>query len=139
MYLKQGDLFWGMGKDFVQEAMEASEKLDCNEGDFLFRQGAAASHFYILVKGRVKLSIGEDGPVVYIARHPGEIIGWSSIIGRDQYSASAQCVDNTHLLKVQKEKFLESLEKDADNERILYKRLAEMLGNRLVEIYPNIV
>lgn len=139
MYLKQGDLFWGMGKDFVQEAMEASAKLDCNEGDFLFRQGATASHFYILVKGRVKLSIGEDGPVVYIARHPGEIIGWSSIIGRDLYSASAQCVDDTHLLKVEKEKFLESLEKDADNERILYKRLAEMLGNRLVEIYPNIV
>jgi CRP-like cAMP-binding protein len=139
MYLKQGDLFWGMGKEFVQEAMQAAEKIDRHDGDYLFMGGDAASHFYILVKGRVKLSIGETGPVVYMARHPGEIIGWSSIIGRDLYSATAQCVEPTHLVKVEKKKFLESLEKDADNERILYKRLAEMLGNRLIELYPNVV
>jgi hypothetical protein len=30
------------------------------------------------------------------------------------------------------------LEDNSDNQAILFKRLAEMLGNRLLELYPNI-
>lgn len=138
MYLKQGDLFWGMSKQFVKEAMDTTEKLSKEAGDFLFKEGETASHFYILIKGRLKLSIGDAGRVVYMARHPGEIVGWSSIIGRDSYSASAQCVDQTNLLKVHRDQFLRLLEKDPANESILFRRLAEMLGNRLLEVYPSI-
>jgi CRP/FNR family cyclic AMP-dependent transcriptional regulator len=139
MYLSQGDLFWGMSKDFVREAMETTAKMDYKEGEILFRQGDVAGFFYILIKGRVKLSIGESGPVVYLARHPGEIIGWSSIIGRESYSANAQCVEDTHLIKVKTDRFLQILGRNTSDELILYKRLAEMLGNRLVEVYPTIV
>ena len=138
MYLKQGDLFWGMDKKFVKEAMDTTEKLNMEAGDFLFKEGEAASHFYILIKGRLKLSIGDAGRVVYMARHPGEIVGWSSIIGRESYSASAQSVDPSNLLKVDRDQFLGLLEKDAASESILFKRLAEMLGNRLLEVYPSI-
>ena len=139
MYLSQGDLFWGMSKDFVREAMETTAKMDYKEGEILFRQGDVAGFFYILIKGRVKLSIGESGPVVYLARHPGEIIGWSSIIGRESYSANAQCVEDTHFVKVKTDRFLQILGRNTSDELILYKRLAEMLGNRLVEVYPTIV
>ena len=46
MHFKQGDLFWGMSKEFVQEAMETSKKLSCDEGDILFQEGAPADHFF---------------------------------------------------------------------------------------------
>ena len=62
----------------------------------------------------------------------------SSIIGRDMYSASAQCVEPTNLLRFDRQAFLNILENNAVNEAILFKRLAEMLGNRLLELYPNI-
>lgn len=139
MYLSQGDLFWGMSKEFVRDAMETTSRMDYQEGDVLFRQGDVAGYFYILIKGRVKLSIGESGPVVYLARHPGEIIGWSSIIGRETYSANAHCVEDTHLIKVKTDRFLQALGRNTADELILYKRLAEMLGNRLIEVYPTIV
>ncbi|NNG01763.1 MAG: cyclic nucleotide-binding domain-containing protein [Desulfobacteraceae bacterium] len=139
MYLKQGDLFWGMSKEFVQEAMETTTRQTSEEGDWLFREGAPAYSFFILIKGRVQLSIGDVGQTVYVARHPGEIIGWSSIIGGKSFSASAQCLEQTHLLKVDREQFLGILEKDPANEVILFKRLSEMLGNRLLEVYPNLV
>jgi CRP-like cAMP-binding protein len=138
MYLKQGDLFWDMTKDFVKSAMDASEKIKQTSGQDLFREGDVADHFYILLTGRMKLSVGETGRVVYIARHAGEIIGWSSLIGRSDYSATAVCTEDSSLLKFESRHFLNLLSRDAGNEAILYRRLSEMLGHRLLEIYPSI-
>ncbi len=139
MVLKQGDLFWGMSKEFVKEAMETTIKINMGEGEFLFNEGDAAGYFYILLTGRVKLCVGKDCRVVYIARHAGEIIGWSSIIGRDTYSASAECLESANMVKVGREEFLGLLKRDPTNEAILFKRLSEMLGNRLLEVYPTII
>ena len=138
VYLKSADLFLGMGKEFVTEAMDISTKISHAEGDYLFHLNETATYFYILLKGKVRLSLGKTGPVVYVAKHPSEIIGWSSIIGRDSYSASAECILPTDLLRFNRHGFLKLLEQNPANEAILFKRLAEMLGNRLLELYPNI-
>jgi len=128
----------GMGKNFSMEVLDISEKLSRTEGDLLFLEGYPANHFYVLLKGRVKLSLGDTGPVVYMVRQPGEIIGWSGLIGRDVYTASGECMEATNLLKFDRDNFLEILKKYPQNEALLFKRLAEMLGNRLLEIYPTI-
>ena len=138
MYIKMSDFFMGMGKQFTMEVLDIAEKLFQNEGEVLFHEGDPAKHFYVLLKGRVKLSLGDTGPVVYMVRHPGEIIGWSGLIGRDVYSASGECMETTNLLKFDRDNFLEILNKYPQNEALLFKRLAQMLGNRLLELYPTI-
>ena len=138
MYIKMSDFFVGMGKKFTMEVLDIAEKLSHKEGDSLFHAGDQASFFYVLLKGSVKLSLGDTGPVVYMARHPGEIIGWSGLIRRDVYSASGECMEATNLLKFNRDHFLEILEIYPQNEALLFKRLAEMLGNRLLELYPAI-
>ena len=138
MVFKMGDFILGMGKEFALEAMDISKKLTFDEGEALFDAGDPASHFYVLVKGRVELSLGNTGPVVYIAKHPGEVIGWSSLVGRDSFSASARCLEPVKLLQFDQESFIKILQKNANNEALLFKRLAEMLGNRLLELYPTI-
>jgi len=127
-----------MGKKFTMEVLDIAEKLSHKEGDLLFHAGDQANHFYVLLTGRVKLSLGDTGPVVYMARQPGEIIGWSGLIGRDNYSASGECMDATNLLKFDRNNFLKVLKKYPRNEALLFKRLAQMLGNRLLELYPAI-
>ena len=136
MVFKMGDFIMGMGKEFALEAMEISEKLTLDEDETLFNAGDTAHYFYVLIKGRVELSLAKTGPVVYTARHPGEVIGWSSLVGRNDFSASAQCRVSAKLLKFDRNSFLELLQKNSANEALLFKRLAEMLGNRLLEIYP---
>ena len=138
MYIKMSDFFMGMGKQFTVEVLDIAEKLSQNEGDVLFHEGDPAKHFFVLLKGRVKLSLGETGPVVYMVRHPGEIIGWSGLIGRDRYSASGECMEETNLLKFKRDDFLDILKKYPQNEALLFRRLAEMLGTRLLELYPTI-
>jgi hypothetical protein len=98
-----GDFIMGMGREFATEAMDISGKMSLNEGNILFSAGDAAGHFYVLLKGQVQLSLGKAGPVVYQARHPGEIIGWSCLIGRETYSASAECTQATDLLRFDRE------------------------------------
>ena len=138
MHLKMGDFIMGMGKEFATESMDISEKLSLNEGNILFNVGDSAGHFYVLLKGQIQLSLGKTGFVVYQARHPGEIIGWSCLIRRETYSASAECTESTNLLRFDRENFLKILTKNPANEALLFKRLAKMLGNRLLELYPTI-
>ena len=138
MYIKMSDFFMGMGRDFTMEVLDIADKLSQQEKDILFQEGDPARHFYVLLKGRVKLSLGDTGPVVYMVRQPGEIIGWSGLIGRDVYSASGECMEPTNLLKFDRNVFLKILSKYPKNEALLFKRLAEMLGKRLLELYPTI-
>ena len=135
MYLKQKDIFWAMPKDFVKEIMSISVTESHKRGEMIFHEGDPANAFYVLLKGRIKLSLGETGQVVYIVSHAGEAFGWSSLIGRLNFSASAECTAPTKLLKFDKQKLQVILEKDPAKSLNLFKRLAELLGNRLLQSY----
>lgn len=138
MYLKQGDLFWGMGKDFVKEAMDITTKENLEEGQLVFKEGDPATSFYILLKGRIKLTLDDQSREVYVAYQPGEIIGWSCLTGRETLSATAQCIEPTILNKIDRKRFLYILEKFPAEGATLFQRVASMLGNRLVNLYPSI-
>jgi CRP-like cAMP-binding protein len=135
MYLEQKDIFWAMPKGFVKKIMEIAVSESHPQGEWLFHGGDPANAFYILLKGRVKLSLGETGHVVYIVSNAGEAFGWSSLIGRNRFSASAECMTQAKLLKLPKDKLEKILEKDPADSLILFKRLAEILGNRLLQSY----
>lgn len=135
MYLKQKDIFWAMSRESVKEIMEIAVTESHQAGEWLFHGGDPANAFYMLLKGRVKLRLGETGHVVYTVSNAGEAFGWSSLIGRERFSASAECMTQTKLLKLDKDKLQKILEKDPANSLILFKRLAEILGNRLLQTY----
>ncbi len=138
MYFQQSDLLQGMSKDFIKNFMDIAVKASHNPGFFLFREGDRANSFYILLKGRVKLTIGEDGHTVYRIDQSGEVFGWSSLVGRNVYSASAECREPTKLLKVNVKKIHHILERKPENGLIFFRRLADTLGNRLVQTYKMI-
>ena len=138
MYFQQSDLLRGMSKDFVKEFMDLTMKESHRKGYFIFRKGEGAKYFYILIKGRVRISIGETGHMVAAVDRPGETFGWSSLVGRDVYSASAECRESTKVLKIDVEKLQNILEKDPVQGLIFFKHLAATLGNRLIQCYKTI-
>ena len=81
------------------------------------------------------MSIGETGEEVYIVEQAGEVFGWSSLMDRSHYSASAECMEPTNLLLVEKEKLERLLNNDPVNGLIFYKNLSQTLGNRLLKSY----
>jgi CRP-like cAMP-binding protein len=138
MYIRQADLFWGADPTFVKQVMDSAIRESYEEGQYLFHEGDPAGYFFILLKGRVKLSIGKAGEMVYIVNHAGEAFGWSSLIGRESYSASAECREPTMLLRFDREILQKLLEEDSTSQAIFFKRLAEMLGKRLLNSYKMI-
>ena len=135
MYVNQSELFMGTSMDFVKKFMDISQMISHAKGDILFRENDQARYFFILLNGCVKLSIGETGQVVYEACQVGEAFGWSSLIGGNEYSASAECIEATKLLKTDNEKFKRVLDQDPSNGVIFFKQLASTLGHRLLESY----
>ena len=135
MYLKQKDIFRSMNKSFVKKIMNVSMTESYEEGELLFQEGDPANQFYILLKGRIRLTLGETGQSIYIVSHAGEAFGWSSLIDRETYTASAECMTPVKLLRFDQEKVLELFEEDPANGLVFFKRLAGILGSRLLHSY----
>ena len=138
MYFQQADLFWGMSRNFVKKIMDVAEKESYQKGHFIFHEGDPATYFYILIKGRIKLTIGEVGQMVHTVDHAGEAFGWSSLIDRDVYSASAECRKDTILQKFDRRTLQKIIEEDSPNGIIFFKRLAGTIGYRLLCSYKMI-
>ena len=138
MYIRQSELLMGTSMDFIKKFMDMSQMVSHEKGDVLFREKDPALYFYVLLNGRVKLGVGEGEQTVYDVRKNGEAFGWSSLIGRDRYSASAVCLEPTKLLKTNSEKLRKELENDPGNGIVFFKQLAATLGNRLLETYKTI-
>ena len=135
MYVKQSDLLWGLEKNFIKEFIESAMKKTHPEGYNLFNAGDAADFFYILVKGKIRLTLGEQNKATYLVEHAGEAFGWSGLVGMPKYSASAECVEESMVMIFAKEFVRDVTDADPANGMRFYRRLARMLGNRLIHSY----
>ena len=135
MLIDQGDLLWGMDRLFIKDFMAVSAKVRFEKEDVIFREGDKAAYFYTLVEGRVRLSTGEPPKEIYLIDKAGEAFGWSSLVDRNYYSATAECLEPCQLLQFKKNDLNRFLLKNVESASIFYKRLAGMLGNRLVQCY----
>jgi CRP-like cAMP-binding protein len=135
MYLKQKELLWELDHDFIKGLMDITVKESYEKGAYIFKHGDAADHFYVLIKGFVKLKNEKIDQTVYIVRYPGEIFGWSSIVGRGVYSVSAECLEPAMLNKISRGNLMKLVNQNKENGMIFYKKVAEMLGNRLIHLY----
>lgn len=135
MYIKQSELLWGLDNHFIKEFIDSAMKKTYPEGYKLFSAGDPADFFYIMMKGRIRLSVGEEDKTTYIVEHGGEGFGWSSLVGMPKYSASAECVKESMVMIFAKD-FVESVaEADPENGLRFYRKFARMLGRRLIYSY----
>ncbi|MGW8194854.1 MAG: Crp/Fnr family transcriptional regulator [Desulforhopalus sp.] len=137
MYIKQSDLLWGLDKHFIQVFFEPAVKKTHPQGFMLFKKGDPAEYFYILVKGSISLHPGGETKTAYLVNHAGEAFGWSSLVGMDTYTASAECLRESVVMRFNKETVREMAEADPLNGMKFFRRLARMLGNRLVHSYQH--
>jgi CRP-like cAMP-binding protein len=135
MYIQQKNLLAGMDRGFVKKLIGMTTKKHCDADELIFQEGHHASRFFVLVKGCVKLTFGTTGQVVFTLNHAGEAFGWSSLLGRNEYAATARCTEPTTLIQIDRLKFNQVLEEDPVHGLVLIRRLAELLGERLKMTY----
>ncbi len=131
----QAYLFQGIAETTRQRILESARKESYPQGDFIFRQGHPALHFFILAEGRVRLSQGRQELLAYVASDPGELIGWSSLVENETYTASAECLVPVKVLRIEQKQLDEILHQDPASGMIIFKHLAKLIGRRLVNCY----
>ena len=135
MLLKQAELYWGLDHEFVKKVMDQTTKAAYDAQAVIFREGETANQFYTLIKGYVGLRIGEGGRMVFTINHAGESFGWSSLVGRDQYSATAVCHEPTTVSIISREAFWKIIKQNPAEGLVFMQRLAGLLGKRLLRSY----
>ncbi len=91
-------------------------------GQILFQEGGYPAGLYCINKGKVKLyKIGRDAKeqIVRLAKD-GDVIGYRSLISGEQYSASAEVLEDASICFIPKSTFLDMLKESAAfNARIM--------------------
>jgi len=138
MYLKQSDLFTGLGHNFLKQTMAIAEKVSFEKGDFVLKEGEPADYFFILIEGQISLLLGDTGKVVYQSSGLGEMFGCASLIGRDTYFLTARCDGPSVILRIDRRKMEKILTDDIDNGYLFFKQLSGAIGNRLMTMYAQL-
>jgi len=139
MFIEQADLLKGVGRRFIKKFVKIMVDESHLQGAFLFTEGDPADNFYVLEEGSVKLSIGEEGHITHIVSKRGEAFGWSSLVDRDVYTASAECSAPTKVLKIPREEMNRILDNNPADGLIFFKRLAGVVGKRLINSYRSLL
>jgi CRP/FNR family cyclic AMP-dependent transcriptional regulator len=135
MYIKQSELLWGLDNHFIKEFINSAMKKTHPENYKLFSAGDPADYFFILMKGSIRLRLGDKAKTTCLVEHAGEAFGWSGLVGMPKYSASAECVKESMVMIFAKEFVRGVTDADPDNGMRFYRRLARMLGNRWIHSY----
>ena len=135
MYIDKAYLFEGMHEETRKKILESAVEEAHAPGDFLFHQDDPARNFYILSEGRVRVSVGPQGLLAHVASDAGDVIGWSSLVGNNTYTASAECLGPVKVSKIEKSQLDKILHEDPVSGMTFFKHLAALIGRRLVDSY----
>ncbi len=135
MHIEEGNLFRGMSPEFMSEVSKWLVKEHYDAGTFIYRRGEPADYLFILVEGRIRLIVGEQGRVALVFSNPGDAAGSSSLFEGETHTASAECLVPCWVSKVAREKLEEIFLKDPVSGFQFYKRLARLFRQQLVDAY----
>ena len=138
MFIREIDFFKGMSVEVIDEIFQIAVLESCSDGDILFKQGDPAHNFYLLEQGEIKLTIGEEGHIG-LTMNPGDAFGWSSLVDCDVYTATAECKLPSKLIKIETDKLDKIFEKYPASGLIFFKRIAKLIGERLVRTYDTLL
>lgn len=126
------DLFRNMSEEVAAEMADIMEEQNYEAGTVLFKAGDPADNMYFVEDGEVHINMSDPDRTIHVARLKGEVVGWSSVAGREEYTAWAECAKPCRLICINKEKLDVVLQKHTAYGLVFYKNLAGVMGERLL-------
>ena len=132
--LDVGELFNGLNAATLQKLAALATPEQHPKGATLYRPGDPAEDFYVLDSGRVEFLIGRGertAPAGFMLKK-GEVFGWAALLdGYPARIASARCVEDSRLLRINGKRALGVLEQDSQAGFIVMRRLAALVARYL--------
>jgi CRP/FNR family cyclic AMP-dependent transcriptional regulator len=140
--LAKSELFQGLDQEQLEMIAQLCELLILERGEFFSREGETADWFYILLEGRVSLSMKFELPrlehrdteertltTVDAANHP--VLGETALVGQTARSTTMRCARDCKLYRIQAHDMLALMQIDPLIGFFVFKHLAERLYTRL--------
>ena len=133
--LAEFDLFKDISKDTLKEIADISETITINKDGYVFREGEKADKLHLLVSGsialRVNLTSRPDSVTVSFVNRPHQTLGWSGVVTPNHYTASALCEEDTELIVIPSNKFMQILERHPEAGFKVMLRITTIISDRL--------
>jgi CRP/FNR family transcriptional regulator, cyclic AMP receptor protein len=103
-------------------------------GELLFREGDRDTALYLVIEGRIALDVAHPkrGRMVLMTIGPGEVFGWSSLLGgKSRKAASARAVEETSALALDADRLIALCDSDPRLGYTLMKRVLHVVEERL--------
>lgn len=103
-------LFANLSAEQLQWVALHSEEIMVKSGDFLFKEGDPAAHFYVLLAGEILITKQVGGQEILLTtHHAGAFTGEVPLLTNTPYIASARAVQECRLIEMTAENFREML------------------------------
>ncbi len=133
--LEKHELFGLLNPKEMETLSNASAVATLKKGDRVYTAGNPASHFFLLLKGRVQLRrpTAAGHSLIVEDLTEGSIFGVSALTGTDRYLLTAECVEDSEVLRIEAKVLREILDQ---NPRVGYatqQRISRIFFNRCVD------
>ena len=130
------EVFQFLRPDQVKAISDASETITCSAGETVYERGTRAHHFYTVLEGEVALRLpGKGGFSILIDQltRLKAMFGACVCFDRDSYALTAQCVEDSELLKTKNAALKKLMDEDPVMGYRLQTRISEIYFNRYNE------
>jgi CRP-like cAMP-binding protein len=130
------DLLKGLSPEDAAAVLGLGSRVRLAPGAVLFPLGEAADSLYLIIHGRVSLTLpmhvgGREEDVLVEERGPGETIGWSAMVPPYRFTLEARAPLDTEVLAFSRAALLEYLAARPAVGQIVMRNLASVIGQRL--------
>lgn len=135
--LRQNPLFARLKKNQLDEMCSASRIIHLREGEKLFSHGETANHFYFVLSGLIKLyreSPNGNEKIFELEKH-GQIFAEALMFySQTVYPVSAAAINDSILISINSNKFLNILKKSPDTCLLILGDLSKRMHELIDEI-----
>ena len=123
----------GLGETQLQKLAAIALPRECPVGTVLFQEADRSTSIFILLSGEVSLEVSmrNRGPTVIYAAGPGELLGWSPVLGRPAMTATAKATAPCRLAVLEVARVNELIEEDPPFGVAFLRQLALIVSDRL--------
>lgn len=131
--LAKHPFFSGLDPRYLELAVGCASNMRFDAGQFIFREGEEANHFYLIREGKVALEVSAPGrgSLTIQTLRGGDILGWSWLIPPYKSLFGARATEMTRVVVLDGKCLREKCEADHELGYELLKRVTSDVGQRL--------
>ena len=133
-FLAGHPFFAGLDAGSVQQLAGCARNEHLKAGEYLFREGGTAEHFYVVMRGRIALELISPGAgaLVLETAGDGEVLDWPWLIPPYRWMCDARAVEPASLVSLESACLRGKCDADPRLGYEFVQRVAQVMSGRLL-------